>query len=184
MPQDELIELLEMRVTRLERIVAGQGSRAGDHQALKAPAAYGMDDPRLILFGAYAAETTKEGMAARWFGQDGQVQMVFPHGRGCWQTAQLLMRPFKDVDLRAIRIIIDEARIVPKLTRVATPQNAVLMEFRLPPAHAFQTEIQMHGIPVKSPKEHASSKDARMLSFLLFSANFVPDTTEEGALPA
>jgi hypothetical protein len=190
MPEDseptglEQLDLLELRVTRLERIVAAQAYQPRDDHRLTAPVTYTLDDPRLILFGAYSVERTKEGLTARWFGQGGQVQMVFPHGRGCWQTVQLLMRPFKDIDLRDIRPIIDEARIVPMLTRAPAPANAFVMQFRVPPAYGFQTEIQMHAIKVGSPNGQAGASDARRLSFLLFSATFSPDGGADGAMPA
>jgi hypothetical protein len=84
------------------------------------------------------------------------------------------MRPFHDNDLRQIRLIIDEAPVIPKLIPVPTPSKALVMEFPLPPAYGFQTEIQMNGLPLKCPRDVSTSKDPRIFAFLLYSASFTP----------
>jgi hypothetical protein len=50
------------------------------------------------------------------------------------------------------------------------------MEISLPPAYGFQTEIQMHGLPLRVPKDFGVQNEKRVLSFLLYSATFIPST--------
>jgi len=168
----DLVELLEMRVSRLERIVAAIGGSQGAATLASDSLIYAMSDPRLVLFGAYELEVdpARGGKMFRWVGGSrGLVQMVFPHGRGCAQQVRLWVLPATGVDLSLIRIIVDETKIAPQLT--PDSGGALTMNFRLPAAFGYQTEIQMQDVPVINPKDHGSS-DERLLSFALYEAQF------------
>jgi hypothetical protein len=166
----DLIELLEMRVSRLERIVAANGASPGASAKLHIDSiVYRMDDPRLVLFGAYGVETAGQHMTYRWFGQGGLIQMVFPHGRGSEQNVRLLVHPMKGVELALIRIIVDEAKIVPQITTVAGGLTS--MTFQIPAGFGNQTEIQMKDVPAVCPKDLGAS-DIRLLSFRVYQAEF------------
>jgi hypothetical protein len=177
----DLTELLEARVTRLERIVAAHvGNGASDPKLTADTIVYRMDDPRLVLYGAYDLEIQPNNKSFRWFGQKGLIQMVFPHGRGCAQSVRLLMMPYTGVDLGLIRIIADEARIVPQVSM--GPRGRACMSFQLPAAISQQTEIQMHDVPVVSPKD-SGADDERLLSFALVAAEFRAGSGQAAVLP-
>jgi len=180
LPLDEAVELLEMRVSRLERLCAAQINGSAPSSALQGSVVYGMGDPRLLLVGAYSAEKANDGTIARWFGKTGLVQMIFPHGRGCKQNAELLVRPYKGIDLLGIRFIIDEMQVIPKVTIL--PKGFAIFEFEISAAFTTQTEIQIHNLPVRSPKDDGYEKDQRLLSFRLFKATFSAVSTEESPL--
>jgi hypothetical protein len=166
----DLLELLEMRVSRLERIVAANGVSPGSSAKLPIDSiVYRMDDPRLVLFGAYGLETASKSMTYRWFGQSGLIQMVFPHGRGSEQNVRLLVHPMTGVELALIRIIVDEAKIAPQLT--TAPGGLTSMSFQIPAGFGNQTEIQMKDVPVVCPKDLGAT-DIRLLSFRVYQAEF------------
>jgi hypothetical protein len=166
----DLIELLEMRVSRLERIVAAIGAGPGSSAKLHIDSiVYKMDDPRLVLFGAYGVESAGPNTTYRWFGQTGLIQMVFPHGRGSEQGVRLLVHPMKGVELALIRIIVDEATIAPQITTAAGGLTS--MSFQIPAGFGNQTEIQMKDVPVVCPKDQGAS-DIRLLSFRVYQAEF------------
>lgn len=165
-----MLELLEMRVSRLERIVAANVGHTGPTPKLASDTiVYWMDDPRLILLGAHGLETGPNNMTFRWFGQGGSIQLVFPHTRACAQDVRLLLHPARDIDLGLIRIIVDEAKIVPRLA--PAQHHLQCMSFQIPAGYGLQTEIEMQNVAVTSPKDFGGS-DSRMLSFALYKAEF------------
>jgi hypothetical protein len=177
----DLIELLEMRVSRLERIVAANSGGPGSNAKLPCESIhYGMDDPRLVLFGAYALESAPNKMSFRWFGKDSLVQMVFPHGRAARQNVRLLVRAAAGVELAEVRVIVDELNIAPQLTPASG--GLMYMSFQIPAAFGNQTEIQMKDVPVASRKI-PGMPDGRPLSFAVYKAEFsaVPEDPPQSA---
>ena len=172
---DDLIDLLEMRVSRLERIVAAYvGEREREVKLATDRLVYTMDDPRLVLRGSYDLEGAREPKCWRWLGRSDNVQMIFPHGRGTPQRVRLLVRPFRTLDLSCSRVVVDELDIPHRLEKA---ESFLAWTFDLPAAFGLQTEIDIVGLPLGCPEDHGVS-DSRMLSFSLHEASF----TAMGAL--
>jgi hypothetical protein len=167
----DLSELLERRVSRLERILESLGSDPTTRPArIQADTiVYQMDDQRLVLAGAYAVERKTPDRSYRWFGQSRLVQMIFPHSRAAHQVVRLQTRRMRGVNLKGIKILIDEQVVIP--TWKPSTEGFTDMIFEIPAAALSHTELQMPDVPVRRPKDFGQT-DLRTLSFAVYKAEF------------
>jgi hypothetical protein len=165
----DLLSLLEQRVSRLERIVGNAAPGPSVPGLVTQKIVYYMTDPRLIFSGGYDAETDTTGLRFRWFGSSDNSQMLFPHSGGSAQHVRLVLKRYPGVDMSQLRIVANEAPIIPRFAEEGAFENA---DFTLPLQHHHGTEIHMVGIQSICPNAVGKGNDRRNLSFRLFRAEF------------